>query len=308
MLLDQLEKKGLIQPPTWLNTNTIYLVVMGSYAYGVSDDQSDLDIYGICVPPKDNVFPHLRGEIPGFGRQIQRFEQWQQHHIFDSDARGGKGQEYDFSVYSIVAYFRLCMENNPNMVDSLFAPVDCIRHMNAVGRMIRDNRRLFLHRGCWHKLKGYAFSQMAKIQNRTAENSPERQALIEKYGFDTKFAYHVVRLLDEAEQILTTGDLDLRRNAEQLKAIRRGEWSLERIQAHFQAKERELEEVYNRSELPWGPDEAEIKSLLLRCLEAHYGTLQGVLPVHELATAALLEIEAIITRVRREQEAASAVA
>jgi hypothetical protein len=38
-----------------------------------------------------------------------------------------------------------------------------------------------------------------------------------------KFAYHVIRLLGEAEQILLEGDIDLRRNSAQLKAIRRGD-------------------------------------------------------------------------------------
>jgi uncharacterized protein len=37
----------------------------------------------------------------------------------------------------------------------------------------------------------------------------KRREIIDKYGYDEKFAYHVVRLLNEAEQILTENDLDL---------------------------------------------------------------------------------------------------
>jgi predicted nucleotidyltransferase len=54
---------------------------MGSQAYGVNTDTSDLDIYGVCIPPKEMIFPHLAGEIPGFGQQIQRFEMWQEHKV-----------------------------------------------------------------------------------------------------------------------------------------------------------------------------------------------------------------------------------
>ena len=84
MLLQDLARKNLIHPPKWMPDNTILMMVMGSAAYGVSLDSSDLDIYGVCIPPKDMVFPHLAGEIPGFGRQIQRFEVWQEHKVTDS--------------------------------------------------------------------------------------------------------------------------------------------------------------------------------------------------------------------------------
>lgn len=48
---------------------------MGSIAYGVFADQSDRDIYGFCILPKEDVFPHLAGEIPGFGQPKMCFAQ-----------------------------------------------------------------------------------------------------------------------------------------------------------------------------------------------------------------------------------------
>lgn len=295
MLLVELERRGLIAPPTWLSNNTVYLVTMGSQAYGVANEDSDLDVYGVCVPRKSDVFPHLRGEIPGFGRQIQRFEQYQQHHVVDPDARGGNGTEYDLSIYSIVRFFHLCMENNPNMIDSLFVPVNCILHMSEVGRLIRDNRRLFLHKGAWHKFKGYAFSQISKIdRGHNAEGA--RKELIARYGYDVKFAYHTVRLLNEVEQIMMEGDLDLQRNAEQLKSIRRGEWSLDQVKEYFNRKERDLETLYTTSPLRHSPDEAAIKSLLVRCLETHYASrlTTDELVTPDRAEAALRQIAEIV--------------
>lgn len=70
-----------LNPPGWMSDNLCYETMMGSVAYGVSSDTSDTDVYGICVPPKHMVFPHLAGEIHGFGTQIKRFETWQEHHI-----------------------------------------------------------------------------------------------------------------------------------------------------------------------------------------------------------------------------------
>ncbi len=274
-IVEQLTQKGLIRPPTWMADNVIYETIMGSVAYGVSIDISDFDTLGVCVPPKEMVFPHLAGRIEGFGRQQQRFVCYQKHHILVPDELGGKGREYDLNTYNIVHYFHLCMENNPNMIASLFTPQDCILHSTRVGNMLRDKRRSFLHKGCWHKFKGYAYSQLHKIRTRNPEEGSKRAAVIEKFGWDVKFGYHTVRLLSEVEQILTEGDLDIRRNREQLKAIRRGEMTAEECITWASAKEQALERAYEASKLPYGPDEQVIKTLLLECLEEHWGSLKN---------------------------------
>jgi hypothetical protein len=379
MLLQDLKKRGLISPPVFLPDNTQYLVVMGSIAYGVSEDASDFDVYGFCIPPKEMVFPHLAGHIPGFGRQQKRFEQWQEHHVNDPSAQSGKGREYDFSVSGIVKYFQLVMENNPNMIDSLFVPQNCVLHSTQVGNMVRENRRMFLHKGAWHKFKGYAFSQIHKMKSKKFEGLKEVELFEEEHGidhrtdsdhlrlkigahgvigakkdhplylpvksfsgnkidfhdagirdleedvffeyvglfkkmmekskraervkvlgFDHKFAYHCVRLLNEIEQIMTEGDLDLLRNREQLKSIRRGEWSLERVEKYFEEKEKSLESLYEKSSLPHSPDEEKIKQLLLDCLEHHYGSLEKAISRDEESQAkvVLREIKQLVEKKR----------
>ena len=265
---------------------------MGSQAYGVSIDDSDLDVYGFCIPPKDLVFPHLAGEIPGFGRQIQRFDQFQEHHVKDPN----KEVEYDFTIYSIVKYFQLCMENNPNMIDSLFTPRNCVIHSTAVSELVRENRRMFLHKGAWHKFKGYAYAQMAKIRTKTNANNEKRAASIAKHGYDLKFAYHIVRLLNEAEQIMVEGDLDLQRNREQLKEIRRGEWTIEQVETYFENKERALELTYANSQLPHSPDEAAVKTLLINCMEQHYGDLSTAVSRNVNVDSMVREIRSVLDR------------
>ena len=65
--LQRLTDRGLIKPPRWLPGNVQYETIMGSVAYGVSSDTSDVDVYGWAIPPKEDIFPHLRGEVLGFG-------------------------------------------------------------------------------------------------------------------------------------------------------------------------------------------------------------------------------------------------
>lgn len=285
--IKKLEDKDLISPPQFLSTNIHYETMMGSVAYGVSGDSSDMDIYGFAIPPKDEIFPHLRGVIQGFGRQAQRFEQYQQHHIECDD------KQYDLTIYNIVKFFQLAMQNNPNIIDSLFTPQFCVLHITKIGQMVREQRRLFLHKGSWHKFKGYAYSQLHKMATKDPEG--KRKEIREKYGYDVKFAYHVVRLLDEAEQILMDGDINLQRNKEQLKAVRRGDVSEEEIRKWASEKETQLEKLYIDSKLRYSPDEEMIKTLLFQCLEEHYGNLDACIVQPNRAIAVINKIRDIVS-------------
>jgi len=123
--------------------------------------------------------------------------------------------------------------------------------------------------------------------------------MIKKYGFDVKFGYHVVRLLNEIEQILIEGNLDLERNREQLKSIRRGEWGIDDIIEYFEKKEKELESVYSASKLQHSPDENKIKSLLLECLEIHYGSLSDAIKIETPVNEIIDELQECINKLRK---------
>jgi uncharacterized protein len=287
-----MKQKGLISPPKWLPQNIHYEVITGSVSYAVSSDTSDMDVVGFCIPPKDDVFPHLRGEIMGFGQQQKRFDVWQEHHIMDKET----SQEYDFSIYSIVKFFHLAMENNPNMLDIIHVPQRCVLFSSPVAQMVRDSRQMFLHKGSYHKMRGYAYAQLHKIGTKANSANPKRQADIETHGFDTKFAYHVVRLLLQAEQILLEHTLDIERNAEILKAIRRGDWTEEKLRSWFDEKEKRLEELYVKSDLRHSPDEDSIKNLLMTCLEHHYGSLDNAVKREVPVEKMIAELKAVIEK------------
>jgi uncharacterized protein len=312
--VDRLIKNELVlSPPHFLKNSVQYEAVIGSVAYGVSTDTSDVDLYGFCIPPKEIVFPHLNGVIFGFDTDYKKFNQYQQHHVKDKEAR----KDYDIVIYNIIKYFRLCADGNPNMIDSLFVPRRCVLHSTKIGEMVRESRHLFLSKKCWSTHKGYAYSQVSKMTNKNSlgvkirkieemynlppnvtleeiddiisdpthkelykkllkelkDTPSKRHQAIREIGYDVKFGYHVVRLINQVEQILIEHDLDLERNREQLKSIRRGEWTQEQIQDFFTTKERTLEDVYIKSKLRQKPAIEEIKELLMNCLEEYFGRL-----------------------------------
>lgn len=359
MILDELSKKGLITPPPFVISNTHYLVITGSVAYGVADTSvkskpSDQDCYGFCMPPKNYLFKHLQGVIPGFGDQGQSFDEYMQHHIFDNDAHGGHGQEYDLTIFNIVKFFELCRQGNPNMIDVLFVPENCIKIATRVGMLVRDNRKLFVSKLVWPRFRGYAWQQMHKaesvmnsdeikeirafeesnnipqstrrqdvvneLQNRGSVNSLaelEQHVLVNYLqlfesglavsgrfedrkvrGQDSKFLYHLVRLLDEAEQLLETGEMNVQRAKEAMKAVRRGEWSLKDVQEWAMEKEKSLSVIRDKCLLPKEPDEKALKTLLMQCFEEHYGNLSAVFQQPDWALDTLTKIDGLLNSCR----------
>jgi predicted nucleotidyltransferase len=182
-LINDLVKKNLIKPPQYVMDGLQYLTLMGSQAYGVAntndtEEISDWDVYGFCIPHKDVIFPHLRGEIQGFGRQIKRFDQYQQHTIKDQ----ATNKEYDLSIYNIVKYFDLTMNCNPNMIDSLFTPQRCVLYCTSIANLVRENRKLFLSKLVWPRFKGYGFSMVHKLNIKKPSGLKEIKNFENKYN------------------------------------------------------------------------------------------------------------------------------
>ena len=256
--------------PTWLKKSVQYEAITGSVAHGISADTSDMDIMGFCIPRKEIVFPHLAGKLHGFDK-YGTFEQWDRHHIKDPEHRVSKTDEYDFTIYSIVKFFKLAMKNSSQLLEALFTPQDCVLHCTPVGGMVRSNRRIFLHKGSFHSFTGYMHAQMSKLNR---EPVGKRKAVVEKYGFDVKYSACAVRLADMCDQILELGDLDVRRPKDYVKSIRNGEVPLDDIKKWLFEKERHLQRLYTESRLRKTPDKPRIKQLLLDCLESHFGNLE----------------------------------
>lgn len=291
-VIQKLSKKGLINPPKWLPNNSLFEGHTGSVAYGASSNDSDIDVVGFCMPPLYSIFPHLNGVIPGFGHQGDIFHQFQKHHIQDAETN----REYDITSYSIVKFFQLAMDNNPNIVDVLFLPRRCVLHSTQTYEYVREKRELFLHKGSWFKFRGYCSSQLSKIRNKSNSSNEKRKKDVEKNSFDTKFAYHCVRLLLEIEQIMTEHTLVLDRNSEILKSIRRGEWTLEQLLDWCESKEKSLETVFANSTLRNKANEDELKNILLECIEMHYGSIDKAIKRDKSVDMLVNDLKEVLAR------------
>ena len=72
--------------------------------------------------------------------------------------------------------------------------------------------------------------------------------------------------------------------------------SLEDVEKWFAGKERQLEKLYIDSKLQHKPDQEKIKSLLLQCLEEHWGSVDNCINQTDLEKQALRDIFEIVRK------------
>ena len=102
----------------------------------------------------------------------------------------------------------------------------------------------------------------------------KRKAMVRKYQYDVKNAAHLIRLLRMGAEFLETGQLSVFRttDADELKVIKRGGWTLDQVKAEAERLFAGIEEARRRSPLREKPDRAAAHSLLM---ELH-GAVLGV--------------------------------
>lgn len=95
------------------------------------------------------------------------------------------------------------------------------------------------------------------------ERNPARAELEKKFGYDTKHACHLVRLIRMCREILETGQVLVKRpDAEELRAIRAGAWTYARVCEFAEAEDIALNDVVKKSKLPASPDLGKIQKIV----------------------------------------------
>ena len=79
----------------------------------------------------------------------------------------------------------------------------------------------------------------------------KRKAMVRKYQYDVKNAAHLIRLLRMGAEFLETGELQVFRttDADELKIIKRGGWTLDRVKAEAERLFGVVESARSRSPL-----------------------------------------------------------
>jgi len=106
-----------------------------------------------------------------------------------------------------------------------------------------------------------AMKQWKQYQSWKKNRNPERAKLEEEFGYDSKHASHLVRLLLSAQEILSTGTLSVRHPyAELLKEVRSGEWEYDQLIEEAENHKEAIKELVreNPKNLPKSTDKYSI--------------------------------------------------
>lgn len=107
-----------------------------------------------------------------------------------------------------------------------------------------------------------AHHQWNQYQTWLANRNTKRSALEQQFGYDTKYAMHLVRLVQEGEELLLTGNIMLPRpNAADLLKIRAGAWTYAEVEDYALMGIECLKALEKNSPLPWGADHPAIENL-----------------------------------------------
>lgn len=103
--------------------------------------------------------------------------------------------------------------------------------------------------------------------------NPKRAELERKYGYDTKHAKHLVRLMVQAKQILLTGILNpYVGDVKEIEAVSNGKWDFDYLLKWAEDFDIELEEIYQNKKyvVPHKVDHKVIENMTMNILEERF--------------------------------------
>ena len=127
MTIEELKAKDII----------VYECLSGSHAYGLSTPESDVDIKGVFILPKEDYY------------SLNYIDQI-------------SNETNDIVYYELKRFVELLGKSNPNILELLYTPEDSVRKIHPVFHKIRS--RNFLSKQCKDSFGGYAMTQVRKAK------------------------------------------------------------------------------------------------------------------------------------------------
>lgn len=183
--------------------------------------------------------------------------------------------EYDIVKHEIRKGIELLVKGNPNMLVMLFTSEDNILEISDSGKLLRENRNLFLSKiNIRDRFKGYAYDQLMRLHRGVFKGymGDKRKKIVEKFGYDTKNAMTLIRLLNEAIEALETGNITVNKQIQGTRDyyidIKTGKWSLEQVRREAELLSRKVDDIYGKSSLPENVDNKKINELAFNIIRS----------------------------------------
>lgn len=238
--------------------------IVGSTVHGtsVADGLEDLDIMAVAI--EDAPF------VAGFSPK----DCWTTR-TKPEGVRSEAG-DVDHVCYGLRKFLSLALKGNPTVLLPFFVQLPHIRIMDGTGVALRALAPLIVSKQAYAPFRGYMRQQHGRLMGSQGQKNCTRPELIEKYGFDTKYAGHVVRLGFQGAELLGTGKLSLPMRhweRDMVLSVRSGKFSLPEVSEIIAKLEKQLDNEYAVCQLRDEPDREAVERWMVETYLRHWNSL-----------------------------------
>lgn len=133
------------------NAKPIFIAITGSVSYGLDIEGSDIDMKGVFLQHMDDILQNIYKEQIG------------------SD---------DCVLYEIGKFLQMMKSNNPNIMELLATPPDCVVYKDPIWDYILSYKEHFLSMTCKNSFGGYATDEIHRarsLNKKIHEKMPKRR-------------------------------------------------------------------------------------------------------------------------------------
>ncbi|MBE9010598.1 nucleotidyltransferase domain-containing protein [Pseudanabaenaceae cyanobacterium LEGE 13415] len=203
-----------------LDQYVIYRCVVGSRAYGLDDEHSDIDRRGIYLPPAE-----LHWSLYGIPEQLEH-----------------KAEQECY--WELQKFLILALKANPNVLECLYSPIVELR--SHIAESLLEIREIFLSKLVYQTYNSYVLSQFKKMEQDLRNHGDIRW----------KHAMHLIRLLLSGITILQEGFVPVRieQYRDRLLTIKYHQINWEEVNAWRLSLHEQFDRAFSTTQLPERPD------------------------------------------------------
>jgi len=212
----------------------IYRCVVGSRAFGLAGEDSDVDRRGVYLPPAD-----LQWSLYGAPEQLEN-------------------EATQECYWELRKFLILALKANPNILECLYTPM--VETAAPIAQELLAMREIFLSKLIYQTYNGYVLSQFKKLE----------QDLRSTGAIKWKHATHLIRLLVSGVTVLKEGfvPVNVAEHRDLLLAIKRGEMGWDEVNSLRLNLHKRFDEAFADTKLPERPDYERANAFLIKARRA----------------------------------------
>ena len=301
-----------------MELNLIYAGYAGSHMYGTNTPQSDIDVRGVCIEPIEAILGLSPFEQFQPSKKLAlKWSQEQLDVKSDDLAIYGLRKFCNLALQcnpNIIELLFVSKENALLWTDtwdqihrmrgsflSKFATERFAGYAYSQLKRIQTHRRWMLEppeepdpydyglandfdgRQYWtdmamHSQYGNLLKEFQNYESWIKNRNPYRASLEEKYGYDTKHAAHLYRLVDECAELVTTGKITIPLHAgarQRYFDVMNGKFEYEAVVEMAETARDRLRTLAEKGELPDQPNKAWVEQLLIQIYSREFIPLRS---------------------------------